>query len=85
MDIFEVLRQQVHSQSALARALGISPQALDGWRRRKQIPAERVLDIERITEFRVTRYMLRPDIFGAAPESIQMKAHGCDGHRKVSV
>ncbi len=67
MDIFEMLREHIRSQSSLARELGISPQALDGWRKRKQIPAERVLDIERITGLKVTRYMMRPDIFGAAP------------------
>lgn len=69
MDIFAMLREQVRSQSALARELGISPQAVDGWRKRKQIPAERVLDIERITELKVTRYMLRPDIYGLEPAS----------------
>ena len=70
MDIFETLRDHVRSQSSLARELGISPQALDGWRKRKQIPAERVLDIERISRLKVTRYMMRPDIFGAAPEEV---------------
>ena len=69
MDIFDVLREHIRSQSSLARELGISPQAIDGWRKRKQIPAERVLDIERITELKLTRYMMRPDIFGVAPES----------------
>lgn len=69
MDIFDVLREHVRSQSSLARELGISPQAIDGWRKRKQIPAERVLDIERITELKLTRYMMRHDIFGVAPES----------------
>lgn len=69
MDIFETLRKHVRSLSFLARELGVSPQALDGWRRRNQIPADRVLEIERITKYRVTRYMMRPDIFGADPVS----------------
>jgi DNA-binding transcriptional regulator YdaS (Cro superfamily) len=68
MDIIDILRKHIRSQSHLARQLGITPQALDGWRKRKQIPAERVLEIERITKHKVTRYMLRPDIFGTAPE-----------------
>ncbi|MNJ53098.1 hypothetical protein D3C77_484730 [compost metagenome] len=71
MDVFEVLREHVRSQSSLARELGISPQAIDGWKKRKQIPAERVLDIERITEMKLTRYMMRPDIFGAGPGSVE--------------
>ncbi|WMJ01375.1 Cro/CI family transcriptional regulator [Pseudomonas chlororaphis subsp. aurantiaca] len=71
MDIFELLREHVPSRSALARELGVSPQAVDGWRKRKQIPADRVLDIERITSLRVTRYMLRPDIFGVEPRVVE--------------
>lgn len=44
---------------ALARELGIKHTALYSWTR---VPAERVLDIERITG--VSRHELRPDIFG---------------------
>ncbi len=47
---------------ALARELGIKHTALYSWTR---VPAERVLDIERITG--VSRHDLRPDIFGPAP------------------
>ncbi|TDR28888.1 transcriptional regulator [Aquamicrobium defluvii] len=46
---------------ALARELGIKHTALYSWTR---VPAERVLDIERITG--VSRHDLRPDIFGPA-------------------
>ena len=44
---------------ALGRMLGISKQAIDQWRR---VPAERVLEVERLTG--VSRYLLRPDVFG---------------------
>lgn len=47
---------------ALARELGIKHTALYSWNR---VPAERVLDIERITG--ISRHELRPDIFGSAP------------------
>jgi DNA-binding transcriptional regulator YdaS (Cro superfamily) len=40
--------------------LGITAQAVSGWRR---IPAERVLEIERVTG--VTRSVLRPDLYPA--------------------
>lgn len=63
----ERLLMLVRSQSCFARELGISPQAVDGWRRRGQVPAERVLDIERITGGAITRYELRPDIYGEPP------------------
>lgn len=46
---------------ALADALGISKQAVSGW---GKCPAERVLQVEAATQGVVSRYRLRPDIFG---------------------
>jgi len=69
MSAIDRLLELVHSQSRFARELGISPQAIDGWRRRGQVPAERVLEIERITQGSITRYELRPDIYGQPPLS----------------
>jgi DNA-binding transcriptional regulator YdaS (Cro superfamily) len=45
----------------LACALDINPGAISQWTR---VPAERVLDVERLTG--VSRHVLRPDIFGPA-------------------
>jgi DNA-binding transcriptional regulator YdaS (Cro superfamily) len=45
-------------QRALGRALGITAQSLRKWHK---APAERVLDIERITG--ISRELLRPDIY----------------------
>lgn len=42
----------------LARQLGISPSAVTMW---KNVPAERVLEIERITG--ISRHDLRPDLY----------------------
>ncbi|MEW5709803.1 MAG: Cro/CI family transcriptional regulator [Pseudomonadota bacterium] len=53
-------------QSALARALKISPQAVQQWAATNRVPASRVLEIERLTG--VSRHALRPDIFGRHPE-----------------
>jgi len=47
---------------ALARKLGIVPSAVTQWTR---VPPRHVLAIEGITG--ITRYKLRPDIFGPAP------------------
>lgn len=47
--------------SALAREFGISPQAVQQWCASGRPPAERVLDVERITG--VSRHDLRPDIY----------------------
>lgn len=48
--------------SKLARAIGgVSSQAVSQW---KKVPAERVLEVEKITG--ISRYDLRPDVFGSA-------------------
>jgi len=46
--------------SSLARAIGVDRRRVFEW---KQIPAKRVLDVERVTG--ISRHILRPDIFGA--------------------
>lgn len=53
--------EKAGSASALARLLGVTPQAVGQW---KRAPAERVLLIEQVMEGKVTRYDLRPDIYG---------------------
>lgn len=40
----------------------ITPQAISQW---KKVPADRVLDVERVTG--ISRHELRPDIFGPPP------------------
>jgi DNA-binding transcriptional regulator YdaS (Cro superfamily) len=49
----------------LARAIGISFQAIQFWR--KRIPAERVLDVERATG--IPREELRPDLYAREAKS----------------
>lgn len=51
--------------SAIAAQLGLTPQAVSLW---KRVPAERVLDVERITG--ISRHVLRPDVFGPAPDEV---------------
>lgn len=50
--------------SRLAITLGVNPSAVSQW---KSVPAERVLEVERVTG--ISRYDLRPDIFGRIPEA----------------
>lgn len=64
---FEALqraKKSVNGSTCLAAGLDgrITPQAISQWR---QVPAGRVLDVERVTG--VPRHELRPDIY---PESI---------------
>lgn len=56
----------------LARGLGITRSAVHQWER---VPAERVVDVERITG--IPRALLRPDLFddaGAANPSLECAA-----------
>lgn len=53
--------------AAISKVLGdVTPQAVSQW---KRIPADRVLEMERITG--ISRHELRPDVFGRAPESAE--------------
>lgn len=49
------------SQSALARSLKVTPQAVQKMCATGRVPAERVLDIEKLTG--VNRSELRPDLY----------------------
>lgn len=57
------LDEQRGRRSELAGALGIYPSALSQWTR---VPAEHALKVEQFTG--ISRYELRPDIYGPAPE-----------------
>lgn len=50
-----------------ARAVGCKPQAVDQW---EIVPPGRVLAIEAATDGKVSRYELRPDIYGEAPDLV---------------
>ena len=53
---------------ALARLLGISFQSIQQW---KKVPAERMLEIERVTG--IGRERLRPDLYRIEPEPKKKK------------
>jgi DNA-binding transcriptional regulator YdaS (Cro superfamily) len=62
--------QLVGGQSALARKLGCTPQAVSKMCSTGRVPAERVLPVEAATEGRVTRHELRPDLYPAEPAGL---------------
>lgn len=59
-------------RTALARSIDTSTaylwQMANSWRGRR-VAAERCIAIERATDGAVTRYELRPDVFGPAPKA----------------
>ena len=57
-------KKAVGGNTGLSRALdgGITPQAISQW---KQVPAERTLEVERVTG--ISRHLLRPDLY---PENV---------------
>lgn len=46
------------------KRLRITPQAVSEWRKRG-VPPTRCIEVETIAQGKVTRYELRPDVFGA--------------------
>lgn len=58
--------EAVGGASKLASLLGVTPQAVAKWVAADRAPAERCLEIEMVSG--VSRYDLRPDVFGSAPE-----------------
>ena len=52
-----------------ATVMRVTPQAIGKWKRSKA-PSKRCIDIEKKTNGTVTRYELRPDIFGNSPDNL---------------
>ena len=52
------------NQARMASALGESHQTVSYWVRAGRVPERACIPIERATEGAVTRYALRPDVFG---------------------
>lgn len=60
----DALRQAavlVGGNGELARLVGVTPQAVSQW---KKAPPNRAIAIEKAVHGEITRYQLRPDVFG---------------------
>lgn len=63
--LVEQVIEKLGGPTKAAARLGIdNPSVVLNWRARKQVPADRVIEIEKLTG--VSRHKLRPDIFGTA-------------------
>jgi DNA-binding transcriptional regulator YdaS (Cro superfamily) len=70
MNALDVAISECGGVCALAEKLGVRQNVVSNWKMRESVPAARCLDIERITHSVVTRYQLRPDVFGE-PQDIK--------------
>jgi DNA-binding transcriptional regulator YdaS (Cro superfamily) len=70
MDALQRAIENLGSQAALARMLGVVPMAVSNWKLRGQVPADKCLAIERATLGAVTKEQLRPDVFGDPPGGV---------------
>lgn len=50
--------------SAISDELNISVQAIYKWVKKNKAPANRCIELESLVKQKVTRYELRPDVFG---------------------
>ncbi|NKI17415.1 helix-turn-helix domain-containing protein [Spongiibacter sp. KMU-166] len=65
MTLDEYVSQERGLQSSIAKALNITPVLISQWANgARRVPGERCVAIEEATKGAVTRYDLRPDIFG---------------------
>ena len=53
--------------SAVSAALQLSYEAVRKWIVNDRIPAEQVLNVENLCDGRVSRYRMRPDVYGPEP------------------
>lgn len=51
------------TQARLARKLEVKPQAIHGWCTAGRVPPDRVIDVARAVDFKVTPHELRPDLY----------------------
>lgn len=66
MDLHDLKKHpRFGSYAAIAAVCGVSREAVRRW---KRIPAEHCRSLEEATDGDLTRYELRPDVFGSAPK-----------------
>lgn len=62
----EMACELVGSQSALARKIGVKPQAVQKWVAKKYTPIRRALAVEKATDGKIKASQLCPDFYQAA-------------------
>lgn len=67
--VFEKVIECFDSKADAARQIGITPQSIRKWEN-TGIPPERCIDVEKLIHGKVTRYQMRPDVFGDSPSDL---------------
>ncbi|MBT7540539.1 MAG: Cro/Cl family transcriptional regulator [Gammaproteobacteria bacterium] len=57
------LKKYFPTQRSLAKAINVTPQAVNQWFHQAKVPVKRAVEIERLTDGAISRRDLRPDIF----------------------
>jgi len=70
MNPFELLRFEFGTLSRLAMMLNITESAIYMWTRKKNIPVRHLKKIEELSNGKITKEMLRPDLFAKKNEVV---------------
>ena len=69
-NVVDLVVEKLGGLTKAAKTLRVSnPSVVANWRTRGRVPAERVLEIESLTD--ISRHDLRPDVFGPRPEAAE--------------
>jgi len=73
MDLEAWLNNPGHTQRLLAEKMSrlgypITQGAISQWVMKNKVPADRCLQVEQATDGYVSRYVMRPDVFGSEPD-----------------
>lgn len=71
MDAIRKAIEAAGGPTALAKRLHVRQSVVSNWLLRGSIPADRCIPVEEAIDGAVTRYELRPDVFGDAPAESQ--------------
>ena len=66
----------IGGQHKCASIFGVHQSTIAQWVARKSVPARHCRRIEFLTDGRVTRYQMRPEIFGTSADDTSLDGHG---------
>lgn len=64
MKTFEALTYEFGSLASIASKLGVRESAIYAWKSRNRVPLKHIRTLVELSEGRLTKEILRPDVFG---------------------